>query len=71
MLLASIGVLPGIAAAPGAEQLISFLLFGLAPYNVPTIAAATGVMVVVPAIAGFMPARSPSHVDPMVALHDE
>jgi predicted permease len=68
MVLVAIGVIIGVAGAVGAGQFISTLLFGLAPTDVLTIAAATAVMIGVSALAGFLPARRASRVDPMVAL---
>ena len=55
-------------AALGAGRFVSTLLFGLAPTDAMTIVAATAVMMVVSALAGFLPARRASRVDPMVAL---
>ena len=55
-------------AALGAGRFVATLLFGLAPTDVLTIAAATLVMIAVSALAGFLPARRASRVDPMVAL---
>jgi predicted permease len=68
MVLVAIGVAIGVAGAVGAGQFVSTLLFGLAPTDVITIVAATTVMVAVSALAGFLPARRASRVDPMVAL---
>jgi predicted permease len=68
MILVAVGVAIGVAAAFGAGQFLSTILFGLAPNDVLTIAAATLVMVAVSALAGFLPARRASRVDPMVAL---
>ena len=71
MLLVAIGVVIGVAAALGAGRLVTTLLFGLAPNDVMTVAAAVAVMLVVSAFAGYLPARRASRVDPMVALHYE
>ena len=68
MILVAVGVTIGVAAAFGAGRFLSTILFGLAPNDVLTIAAATLVMVAVSALAGFLPARRASRVDPMVAL---
>jgi predicted permease len=71
MLLVAIGVVIGVAVALGAGRLVTTLLFGLAPNDVMTVAAAVAVMLVVSAFAGYLPARRASRVDPMVALHYE
>jgi predicted permease len=74
MILVAIGVVSGLAIALGAGKLVttlSTLLFGLPPTDAMTIVVATCVMVVVAAIAGYIPARRASKVDPMVALHYE
>ena len=68
MVLVAIGIAIGVAGSLGAGRFVSTLLFGLAPTDVLTIATATGVMVLVSALAGFLPARRASKVDPMVAL---
>jgi ABC-type antimicrobial peptide transport system permease subunit len=68
MVLVGIGVVLGVAGSLGAGRFVSTLLFGLAPADALTIAAATAVMIAVSALAGFLPARRASRVDPMVAL---
>jgi predicted permease len=68
MILVAVGVAIGVAGAYGAGRLLSTMLFGLAPYDVMTIAGATLIMVAVSGLAGFLPARRASRVDPMVAL---
>ena len=71
MLLVAIGVVIGIATALGTGRFLSTMLFGLAPTDVITIGVATLVMAAVSALAGFLPARRASRVDPMVALRYE
>ena len=71
MVLVAIGVTVGLAIAIAAGRLVATLLFGLPPTDVMTIVVAVGLMVVVSAIAGYIPARRASRVDPMVALHYE
>jgi predicted permease len=71
MLLVAIGVGVGLAAAFFASRLLATLLFGLAPRDPLTMLGAVAVMAVVSALAGYLPARRASRVDPMVALHYE
>jgi predicted permease len=71
MVLVAVGVVIGLAAAFAARRLVQALLFGLAPTDVASIAAATATMVIVSAIAGYLPARRASRVDAMVALRYE
>jgi len=71
MLLVTIGVVAGVAIAVASSGLVSTLLFGLPPRDVKSMLIAVAVMVMVSALAGYLPARRASRVDPMVALHYE
>jgi predicted permease len=71
MVLVVIGVVAGLAIAVAASQFVTTLLFGLAPTDARTMFIAIGVMVLVSGIAGYLPARRASKVDPMVALRYE
>jgi ABC-type antimicrobial peptide transport system permease subunit len=71
MVLVVTGVAIGLAIALGASRLVSTLLFGLAATDILSRAVAVIVMLVVSSIAGYLPARRASRVDPMVALHCE
>jgi ABC-type antimicrobial peptide transport system permease subunit len=71
MLLVVVGVAIGLGAALAAGGLVKSMLFGLPPRDAWTFGAAIGVMVFVSALAGYLPARRASRVDPMVALHYE
>jgi ABC-type antimicrobial peptide transport system permease subunit len=71
MILVAIGVAAGLAVAVAASRFVATLLYGLAPTDVTTILLSIGVMALVSAIAGYLPARRASHVDPMVALRCE
>ncbi|PYR88483.1 MAG: ABC transporter permease [Acidobacteria bacterium] len=71
MVLVVIGVAAGVAIAVAASRFVTTLLFGLAPADPRTMFVAIGVMVLVSAVAGYLPARRASRVDPMVALRYE
>jgi len=71
MTLVAVGVVLGVAAALAASQFITTLLFGLAATDARTLVVAVAMMVTVSAIAGYLPARRASKVDPMVALRYE
>jgi predicted permease len=71
MLLVAIGMATGLAVALFTSRLLTTLLFGLPPRDPLTMIAAAVVMAAVSALAGYLPARRASRVDPMVALHYE
>jgi predicted permease len=71
MALVAIGIATGLAVAVAASRLVASLLFGLAATDASTLLVATVTMAVVSAVAGYLPARRASLVDPMVALHYE
>ena len=71
MTLVVVGIVIGLGVALGTSRLVETLLFGLAPTDVFSIATAILVMIIVSTLAGYLPARRASRVDPMVALHQE
>ncbi len=71
MSLVMIGVLIGLGAALATTRMIASLLFGLTPTDPLTIGLATLLLLVIAALAGYLPARRASQVDPMAALRVE
>jgi predicted permease len=71
LLMAAIGVVIGLPAAWCATRSISSMLYGLKSTDPLTIIAATFLMAALAALAGYLPARRASRVDPMVALRYE
>jgi predicted permease len=71
LIMVAVGTVIGIGAALAGGRLVATMLFGLAPHDVVTIVVAIGVLVTVSLLAGYLPARRASRVDPMVALHYE
>jgi predicted permease len=71
MLLVAIGVVIGLSAALATTRLITSLLYGLNPNDPLTITLAGLLLLTVAPIAGYLPARRASRVDPMVALRHE
>jgi predicted permease len=71
MVLVIAGVVVGVAIALGTGRSIAALLFGLEPTDAATIFVALTLMLIVAALAGYLPARRASRVDPMVALRYE
>ncbi len=71
LLLVLSGIVLGVPAALAAARLVSSRLFGLTPADPLTITAATLLLLAVAVLAGYLPARRASRVDPMVALRYE
>jgi predicted permease len=65
------GIAVGIPASLATASLLKTRLFGLTPHDPWSIVFAIAATLVVTAIAGFVPARRASWVDPMVALRYE
>jgi predicted permease len=68
MLLVGIGMLIGLGAALATTRMIASLLFGLTPTDPLTIGVAALLLFLIAALAGYLPARRASQVDPMAAL---
>jgi predicted permease len=66
--LALFGIAIGIPSALAAARLIATMLFGLSPSDLPTITAVSLLLLLVALIAGYLPARRASAIEPIVAL---
>jgi ABC-type antimicrobial peptide transport system permease subunit len=66
--LAAVGIALGLAAVWGLGQAIEGLLFGVTPADPVTFAAALMILMAVAALAGYLPARRASRINPIVAL---
>ena len=69
--LVIVGVVIGIPTALAATRFISGLLYGLTPTDPISVSMAVITLVVSAILAGFLPARTASRVDPLVALRYE
>lgn len=61
----------GLVLAFAATQFLTSLLYGFRPNYVPAVAAVSGILLAVAALACLVPARRASHIDPVVALRHE
>jgi ABC-type antimicrobial peptide transport system permease subunit len=66
--LAAIGMLLGAIASWIVSRAFSGMLFGVTASDPTTFLGMLGVLTVVSAVAGYLPARRASRIDPMVAL---
>ncbi len=71
MLFVALGAAIGLLAELVTMRLVSSLLFGLTTTDPLTIVLATSLLLVVAAMAGYLPARRASRVDPLIALRWE
>jgi predicted permease len=69
--LVLIGIVIGLPAGIAASRLISSTLFNIGSYDPITITAVSLLMTGVALLAGFLPARKASRVDPIQALRNE
>jgi len=71
LLLVTAGVVLGLPTALASTRIVANQLYGVKPTDALTLVAATLVLAVVATLAGYLPARTASGVDPMVTLRYE
>ncbi len=71
ILMVIAGTVIGLAAALAGTRVLSKMLFGLSPTDATTLTSATIVMILVAALAVYLPARRASQLDPLAALRYE
>jgi ABC-type antimicrobial peptide transport system permease subunit len=70
-LMVGAGAAIGVPAALTLTRFVTAYLYGLTPQDPISILVATAGLVVVTALAGYIPARRATRVDPMIALRYE
>jgi putative ABC transport system permease protein len=68
MVLAAIGAAIGLVGALGLARLISSMLYGVAPHDPMTLGAVSLSLLVVAAVASWLPAMRAARIDPIEAL---
>ncbi|HEV2665196.1 MAG TPA: hypothetical protein VG324_09805, partial [Blastocatellia bacterium] len=69
--LVLIGAALGVPAALAAARLVASQLFGISVADPGAVVTATLTLLAVAALAGYLPARRATRVDPLVALRCE
>ncbi|HEY6211786.1 MAG TPA: FtsX-like permease family protein, partial [Vicinamibacterales bacterium] len=69
--MAAAGLVAGGLLAIPLSSMLSGLLFGVQPVDVPTIAGSAALLLVVALVAAWIPAKRATDVDPMIALRSE
>ena len=71
LMLVGVGIAIGVPVVLVGDRLISSMLFGLRATDAVSLFAALGLLLTIACIAGYLPARRASLIDPMVALRHE
>jgi putative ABC transport system permease protein len=71
MLLVLIGAAIGTGIAALAARLLSSVLYGISPVDTVAFGGAIGMLLLIAALANYIPARRAARIDPMIALRSE
>jgi putative ABC transport system permease protein len=69
--LIGVGLVIGLGVALGTTRFVASFLYGMKPNDPWTFSVAAALLALVAALAGFVPARRASRLDPMNALREE
>lgn len=69
--LAAVGIAGGLIASTTLTRFLKSLLYGVQPLDAAAIVGATAVLLICAALAGWLPARRASAIEPMEALRSE
>jgi predicted permease len=69
--LAVAGIVVGVGATLLLTRLVKSMLYGIQPYDLPTLASGVSILLAVALAASFIPARRAAGVQPMEALRHE
>jgi macrolide transport system ATP-binding/permease protein len=69
--LAAVGLAISVPTALATSKLVESFLFGMKPNDPLSLALAVAILVSAALLAGYMPARKASRIDPMIALRNE
>jgi putative ABC transport system permease protein len=70
-ILIAVGLVIGLGASIATTRFVESFLYGMKPNDPWTLSLAAGILALVAAVAGFLPARRASRLDPMTALREE
>ena len=71
VILTGAGLLIGLPAAMALSRLVTSQLFGVSPTDPLTLGGATATLALVALLAGYLPARHATRLDPMLALRQD
>jgi putative ABC transport system permease protein len=71
LLVVASGIVAGVAGAAAFSRLLSALLYEVSATDPVVFFAIAGLLLVVGTVAGYLPARRATKVDPMVAIRSE
>jgi len=69
--LAAVGLAVSVPTALATSKLVESFLFGMKPNDPLSLALAVAILVGAALLAGYLPARKASRIDPMIALRNE
>jgi predicted permease len=69
--LSALGMVAGVAVSWIVVRSVSGLLYGIPTGDPPTFAATAALLTAIAALAGYLPARRASKIDPMICLRSE
>ena len=69
--MAFAGITLGIGTALGLARLVASMLYGLTPFDPPTLLGVAALLLLISLAAGFGPARRAARIDPIRALRQE